>query len=429
MKHIIKDNKGVSLIEVLISVMIAGIVFLVIMQSFVTSAELNSKAHSNQQATSAVQEVVEVFKANDIDKLLTEHLPATATVTSDVIWPPIADLPDRSKYDPELFTRYRYKSPSYRTSDGTTFDIAVELNPAAYSSVTSTGNVVANSNTKGIGRIEGIDGLENALIADEINSYDPSIIETFKYKIKDASIGNTLNLDNIRKIVTVDIDYNARAKRIKVTCTVTYECIGLPSDTPDPQTYIVYNGSFSLEDEGGDKWISGDTIYIMITPYTKKDELVINSNYVDPTIVPPIARPNGTKPLNIEIVRGIDKNNASDPSKCYNLVHIKMDEPVGGIQTFMNRSQGAGINKSGRGIYNDLSIVSNMQGPQGEFIDISDASLEGAIYQEENQELRYMDMTVWVFEEGTLTGGPTEWEIPTWEADTIIEIHTTKVVK
>ncbi len=64
------NNKGLSLIELLIAIAILSIVVVVFYEGFIVSAKVNSKAKVQHQATSLAQDIMEAFKSQDMDKLM-----------------------------------------------------------------------------------------------------------------------------------------------------------------------------------------------------------------------------------------------------------------------------------------------------------------------------------------------------------------------
>ncbi len=63
------NNKGFSLVEVLIAMIILGIAIGPILYSFVTGIKINAKAKEQQRLNSAAQSIMEGFKAYSIDQL------------------------------------------------------------------------------------------------------------------------------------------------------------------------------------------------------------------------------------------------------------------------------------------------------------------------------------------------------------------------
>ena len=64
------DNKGFSLVEVLIAMLIMAVVSVPILSCFVSAAKYNGKAKTNQHITGAAQSIMEGFKANTMESLV-----------------------------------------------------------------------------------------------------------------------------------------------------------------------------------------------------------------------------------------------------------------------------------------------------------------------------------------------------------------------
>lgn len=74
------NNKGVSLVELIIAMTILSIVVVVIYQGFILSAQTNSKAKLQHKATSLAQNVLEGLKAENINTILHQFSMPAATV-------------------------------------------------------------------------------------------------------------------------------------------------------------------------------------------------------------------------------------------------------------------------------------------------------------------------------------------------------------
>lgn len=68
MKHLNKNHKGFSLVELLIAIAILGVVALPLLQVFTLSAKLTGKARTSGEATAAAQSVLEVIEAEGVER-------------------------------------------------------------------------------------------------------------------------------------------------------------------------------------------------------------------------------------------------------------------------------------------------------------------------------------------------------------------------
>lgn len=77
MKHLNKNNKGFSLVELLISVAILAVVALPLLQVFTLSAKLTGKARVSGEATAAAQNIQETIEARGVANILNQNTDGT----------------------------------------------------------------------------------------------------------------------------------------------------------------------------------------------------------------------------------------------------------------------------------------------------------------------------------------------------------------
>ena len=77
MKHLNKNNKGFSLVELLISVAILAVVALPLLQVFTLSAKLTGKARASGEATAAAQNIQETIEARGVANILNQNTDGT----------------------------------------------------------------------------------------------------------------------------------------------------------------------------------------------------------------------------------------------------------------------------------------------------------------------------------------------------------------
>ena len=70
MRRFIKDNRGMTLIELLIAITILGLVAAPLLHGFLTSAQTEVKARKMGEVTSVAQNVMEIVEGNEFDKVV-----------------------------------------------------------------------------------------------------------------------------------------------------------------------------------------------------------------------------------------------------------------------------------------------------------------------------------------------------------------------
>ena len=74
------NNRGMSLIEILVAIIILAVVTGPLLHSFVTAIKLNSKAKEQQRVITAAQSIMEGFKAYTLEELCMQFYQNQATV-------------------------------------------------------------------------------------------------------------------------------------------------------------------------------------------------------------------------------------------------------------------------------------------------------------------------------------------------------------
>lgn len=433
-----KEDAGFTLIEVLVCIAIIGIVFMVIMRGFITSSNLNKKAHDNQQATAVAQRTAEEFEANSLSKLKDLYGEPTKVLN----YPPGITSDQIAKYGEDLFTSLTYEIKDVQAKDGTYFDVEVMLNPNPYSEINAGASKAAYTNTADIGTYEDMDALKNPVMIGQLNNYDNSIAETFYYQMTEAEIdalGDVSGItdavakkekqleyirksDSLYKHIFVNLKKNGNIGdadcSISASASVKYR-FTTGTGRALEEIYAVYSATFPLTYEQG-KWTSGGNIYLSLIPFTaKNDSLTINNeNYIA----------ESGKEWNVFVVRGM---NDADRANAYNLGAVILDY-AGTSEIFMSRNTAlsAGSLKAapdnGRKLFDGMYVISNMKGPQGDSPLNAEGELDDVdLSVGDNVDLRRMEIVVKVYEKDALRLGNT----PEREEKKIVEFTSTKEVK
>ncbi len=282
-------DQGFSLVEVLICLAILAIFCIPLFQGFRYSAYNNRQAHLVHGATSYAQETLETVKgmrinaenpgdvADQLVELLQDPSSASATAAPDTPIIPSVPIYQEAQYV-HLFTPIIYTQERINIG-GVLYDMEVVLDPSPYSTIdaSTTGMVnpnnglesAADANVMGQTRIEDVNGMDFAVITDEIHLYDDSILNTFQANAllqEDLTMSEAEIHANLIKTVNIDI-LPFGTDRVEVICDVNYRVDGTALRAPyNEEIYNVYRGVFDLNN-GTTGWESGGNIYVTAKAY------------------------------------------------------------------------------------------------------------------------------------------------------------------
>lgn len=189
-KRKLNNDRGFSLIEVLVAVVILAIITLPIINSFASAARINSKARQAENADTAASAVIEDFKALSIDRLKEKY-------------------PEQYQYD-ESTGIYTFNVTNsgldyYEGVNGEEFAINVVLDPTAYKDVVSEdgtyeNNPTNNINSYGVPNFASLNTSKNYVIRDVIYRWDMDAKGTF------AIQSENYNESMIKKTLEITVD-------------------------------------------------------------------------------------------------------------------------------------------------------------------------------------------------------------------------------
>ncbi|MBQ6318411.1 MAG: prepilin-type N-terminal cleavage/methylation domain-containing protein [Lachnospiraceae bacterium] len=216
----LNNDKGFSLVELIIVVSILAIAAVPLMKSMGMAAKTNAKAQSIQNATSLGESIMEEMKSTPID-----------TLRADTDW---TFTDNTSNY---VLTR-----SGVTATQGEKFDVKVTIDKASYSGnttpVANKADNVKSANTLLLPRIDEIDTLSQAVLSSEkeLNKYDTEAKNYFnqkraKYPTETATI-TSKTIDIVKK----DVAYPTG---VTVKATVTYI-----DDASNKYVRELYTGSF-----------------------------------------------------------------------------------------------------------------------------------------------------------------------------------------
>ena len=229
-----EDNRGFSLLELIVTVVILALVTAPFLSSFVTASDTNVKAKRIQEANELGQYVIEECKAMSFDKISTMYTVSSGTKT----------LGDISETD---YNEYNENSTYYEWEiKGTDLPSGYSEKYTADVKITPVKSVV--NSDEAIPLIDNINKKRCAVLRDKIYKYD-SVYAPISRKELTVNIGCTINA------TTGDKKYIV-------------------------QYFLQYYDGATLKGTIGEKFEYNEIpdIYILYTPKSSEDKIKINNN-------------------------------------------------------------------------------------------------------------------------------------------------------
>lgn len=218
------SDKGFTLVEVLVAVVVLAIVVIPLLNSFYMASRTNAKAKKLMDATTAAQNVFEELKGEKLDDFITAH---SETLEK------ILDGSGNPQLDEQGKEMYRHILPitsnptGYQmTVDQKTFNVRVTLDPLKYT--TKQGDAVKNTeyNSQFFSTISKLDPSSNAFFyTDTGTAFDNAAATALAADALPSSI-QTMQ-DTMSRTIKIEIEYDATSKLCEVFGTyIYYDALG-----------------------------------------------------------------------------------------------------------------------------------------------------------------------------------------------------------
>ncbi len=284
------NNKGFSLIELLVAIAILAVVMIPMLHSFVTSARTNTRAGKVMEATTAAQNVFEQLKSEDLTTYLGDCTSEQVMDGSN----PVLDIQGKPIYT--------YKREfSNLDVNGRKFHAKVTLDPQKYTSIstTSEANKKTDYNTLKFANLSTLSKASNAFY---IQKADQEIKAA-----KDIDLGEYEEVEKkMSRNITLEVDYDESTKLARVYVTVTYQDgRDGKSGTVTPINHVeIYNNSESLT-TGNPNVLSN--IFLCFYP------MYNSSSRISPRETIEIKNPKNYK-VCVFLVKQTDRDTSSNPN-------------------------------------------------------------------------------------------------------------------
>lgn len=273
------NNRGMSLIEILVAIMILTVVTGPLLHSFVTAIKLNAKAKEKQRVTTAAQSIMEGFKAYTLEELCLQfynsqgiddpspdtglfYVVANAHRVQEVDnagapHSSITTVPDGegtvTKFTPSIDNRYTFSLQGVNF-EGKLYDAKVEL------TADMAADMAAIPTVKNLASIEDFD-VDTTAMYDQENpnvdseafgaiaewvlandsSWKVSDLMSWNDKLQEEDIRNTL-MENLRveeKVIELEVENGTNKVTVKTKYQWSVEACDIPylNDAGEEQNY------------------------------------------------------------------------------------------------------------------------------------------------------------------------------------------------
>lgn len=245
------DNKGFSIVELIVAVAILAAVFTPVLRSFTTAGITNAKAQTIQNGTSAAEKIMEEIKGSSIGEIYKEATDAPSPRKDDILFLSGGDASDFLSGGSYTSDSSDYDNPPYvviyknvTATQGKTYDIRVKIDAEPYD---QAGTDASNINGAALPQLYDIqDSKDHVVLSWEMSKYDTNAInnlaeENAKTDAEKDTIKTFISNGNIKPIKTTKITFtDSGSNAVDVKCDVTYETGN--ASYPKTITYNVYSG-------------------------------------------------------------------------------------------------------------------------------------------------------------------------------------------
>ncbi len=278
------DNRGVSLVELLVAVSIMAIIVVPLLHSFASSYKVNARSRQTMRATTLAQNEMEIFEKEKIADLVD---------------------PDKFAYSESRKDGYRVQAPASPSDNGCyvfsrigiindesgreEFDVYVTLNPKRADSYER----YYNQNNAGLLSMNTISAVDSGTYVQRIRTENNEVdLDTIAYNFFNTNkkVTSSATLDeikqNVKRAIKVDISRDVREIGTFTVAKVSYEYECSTFIVPEDKKYyreeqVIYNNSQNLDEAGNP--VELKSLYLFyaprygITDANKADTIIVNN--------------------------------------------------------------------------------------------------------------------------------------------------------
>lgn len=261
------NNKGFTLIEILVAIVALALVVVPLLQGFVTTAKLNAKSREKMMATNVAQTHMEQYSGLTIEEIDKEIKTLNGTYDPDVEFVESTDH------------KYSYSISGHSHNDKT-YDIRLSVDASGYyaSRVNAEGDTVDGINDTGFSQVTSIDVTQDGIYSEGSSVLDDALDEFFKRNQSSSDAmtklipGSENELkDELRRVITISVeDKNDSYGETYTDVNLQYEYKYVGSEylgTGDNLFYTKNITIFSNQHEAPENRKDLRNVYLLYRPY------------------------------------------------------------------------------------------------------------------------------------------------------------------
>lgn len=335
-----KDNKGFSLLELMIAVIILAIIIVPMLRGFVSSHNVNAKSRHLMRATTLAQDEMEIFEKEKLEDLLVmeDTDPAGNKIpryTVDEKKMQKTDPADSTKQLEHITYQFKREGVINDESGRDMFDVVVTLDPTVSPDGAPAG-VYETTNTEKMLVMNTVSGVDSATyiqrVRNEVNANgaDEEVYKLYAIRqLPDGITGQSWTADmfgqELKRTITLKIEQEDQAGVMTTVAKIRYDYETQYGNVPpEYRNYttkdkIFFNNAQTLDEDGNP--IELKSVYLYYAPRYNDTSL---ASLVGKTISPDeiIIENKDKLPVNIYIIR----QNILDPTDDTKKLGVYWDE-------------------------------------------------------------------------------------------------------
>lgn len=320
------DNKGFSLLELMIAVIILAIIIVPMLRGFVSSHNVNAKSRHLMRATTLAQDEMEIFEKEKLEDLLVmeDTDPAGNKTPRYMVVENKTQKTVSGKVQDHFDYEFKRVGVINDESGRDMFDVVVTLNSTVSPDGAPTGGVYETENTKDLLVMNTVSGVDSATyiqrVRNEVNANgaDEEVYKLYAVRqLPDGITGQSWTADmfgqELTRKITLKIEREDQAGVMTTVAKIRYDYEtqygNVPSEYRNYTTKdkIFFNNAQMLDEDGNP--IELKSVYLYYAPRYNDSSL---ASLVGKTISPDeiIIENKDKLPVNIYIIR----QNILDPT-------------------------------------------------------------------------------------------------------------------